>query len=82
MIGLGKKMQIAAITKQGLWTMAILVVILWGCLVGEHLMVQKASREMGQALHEMGRHQIRIRHMAPAAWPQRPAMQKLPPASS
>jgi hypothetical protein len=45
-------MAIAAITKQGLWTMAILVAVLWGCLVGERLTVQRANREMAQVLQE------------------------------
>ena len=59
-------MAIAAITKQGLWTIAILVVILWRCLVTERLTVRKANLEMGQALREMGQRQIKVRHTTPA----------------
>jgi hypothetical protein len=75
-------MAIAAITKQGLWTMAILVAVLWGCLVGERLTVQRANREMAQVLQEMGRsRQIKERHTVPAAWPRRPGVRVRPAAS-
>ena len=75
-------MAITAITKEGLWTMAILVAVLWGCLVGERLTVERANREMGQVLQEMGRQQqIKVRHTAPAAWPQRPGVRVRPAAS-
>ena len=48
-------MQIAGITKPGLIVMAILVTILWGCFVGERLMVQRANQEMGRVLQQMRR---------------------------
>jgi hypothetical protein len=57
-------MEIAAITKQGLVAIAILVAILWGCLVTERLTVQRANREMEIMLRQMHR-------PTPAAWPQR-----------
>jgi len=57
-------MAIAAITKEGLAAIAILVAILWGCLVSERLTVQRANQEMGRVLREMHR-------PTPAAWPQR-----------
>jgi hypothetical protein len=54
-------MPVAAITKQGLGTMAILVAALWGCLLGERLIVSRANLEMGQALREIGRMQAKVR---------------------
>ena len=45
-------MTIAAITKQGLAAIAILVAILWGCLVSERLTVQRANQEMGRAARD------------------------------
>ena len=67
-------MTIAGITKPGLSVMAILVAILWGCFIGERLTVQKANREMGQVLRQM-------RRPAPAALPQRSALQAKPAQS-
>ena len=46
-------MQIAAITKQGLITIAILVAALWGCFIDERLTVQQADREMGRVLQQI-----------------------------
>lgn len=59
-------MEIAKITKQGLITIAFLVAVLWGCLVGERLTVQKANREMSGALREIGRLQVKVHHSEPA----------------
>jgi hypothetical protein len=64
-------MEIAAITKQGLGAIAILVAILWGCLVTERLTVQRANREMEVVLRQL--HQP-----TPAAWPQRPGLRARP----
>ncbi len=46
-------MPVAKITGQGLSAIAILVALLWGCLVGEHLIVQHANREARQVLREV-----------------------------
>jgi hypothetical protein len=67
-------MEIAAITKQGLVAIAILVAILWGCLVGERLTVQRANREMEIVLRQMHR-------PTPAAWPQRLPLRARPAQS-
>ncbi len=52
-------MQIAAITKQGLITIAILVTALWGCFIAERLTVQHADREMGRVLQQI--HHVKAR---------------------
>jgi hypothetical protein len=41
------------ITGQGLSAIAILVALLWGCLVGEQIIVRRANREVRQALHQV-----------------------------
>jgi hypothetical protein len=64
-------MKIAAITKQGLAAIAILVAILWGCLVSERLTVQRANHELETVLREMHR-------PTPAAWPQQPVVRARP----
>jgi len=68
------RMTIAGITKPGLAVMAILVAILWGCLVSERLTVRKANQEMGRVLREM-------RHPVPAALPQRSGLRVRPAQS-
>jgi hypothetical protein len=39
-----------AITKPGLTVIAVLVALLWSCLIAERLIVQRANQEMGRAL--------------------------------
>ena len=46
-------MKIAAITKPGLITIAILVTALWGCFIAERLTVRNADREMGRVLRQI-----------------------------
>ena len=60
-----------AITKQGLAAIAILVAILWGCLVSERLTVERANQEMGRVLRQMHR-------PTPATWPKRSAVRAHP----
>ena len=60
-------MTMAAITKQGLVAIAILVAVLWGCLVSERLTVRKANLEMGRVLREMREMRIKVRHEGPVA---------------
>jgi hypothetical protein len=59
-------MTTAAITKQGLAAMAVLVAILWGCLVAERLMVDRAGREMSRALRDIQTLQIKMQQPSPA----------------
>lgn len=46
-------MPVAKITGQGLSAIAILVALLWGCLVGEHIIVQRANQEARHALRQV-----------------------------
>ncbi len=59
-------MAIAAITRQGLITLAVLVAALWGCLINERLTMQKAEAEMGRTLREMRQQRAKARHDIPA----------------
>jgi hypothetical protein len=44
---------VAKITGQGLSAIAILVALLWGCLVGEQVIVRRANQEARQALRQV-----------------------------
>jgi len=46
-------MPIARITGQGLYAMAFSVALLWSCLIGERVMVQRAVAERTRVLHEI-----------------------------
>lgn len=46
-------MTIARITTPGLTAMAASVALLWGCLIGERVMLQRAVAERNQVMREM-----------------------------
>jgi hypothetical protein len=46
-------MAVVGITRQGLAAMAVAVALLWGCLLGERMIVRQASVEMTRALRNM-----------------------------
>ena len=46
-------MTIAKITTPGLTAMALSVAALWGCLIGEQILVRRAAHEQTQVLREM-----------------------------
>jgi hypothetical protein len=46
-------MAIARITGAGMAAVAVLVAILWSCILVEHLIVQRANRELAQAMTEI-----------------------------
>jgi hypothetical protein len=46
-------MAVVGITRQGLTGMAISVALLWGCLLGERLIVRRAGAEQARALRTM-----------------------------
>ena len=46
-------MAFAKISRQGLGVIAILVVCLWGCIVGERMLVRHARMETYRALRDM-----------------------------
>ena len=58
-------MAIATISREGLAAMAILVALLWGCLVGERLTVRRADHDATQALHDL--QVLRVKGNRPAA---------------
>ena len=49
----GGAMVLAKITGVGLGSIALSVTILWGCILGEHLIVQCANREFSQAMTQI-----------------------------
>jgi len=48
-------MAIAKITKTGLAGMAVSVAVLWGCLISERYVVQRAGMERARALYNLER---------------------------
>jgi hypothetical protein len=46
---------IGRITLQGLAGMTVAVALLWGCLIGERLIVRRATNEQAGALREIQR---------------------------
>jgi hypothetical protein len=59
------------ITRHGLAAMAVSVAVLWGCLVGEHLIVRRASEQQARALREIQRLRERFQSQ-PASSPRYP----------
>jgi hypothetical protein len=61
-------MALAEITKQGLRTISILVLILWGCFFAERQFVKMAQRDLHVAVKNV--HQIKMhRTLTPASKP-------------
>ena len=61
-------MPIAKITGQGLAAVALAVALLWGCFIGERLMVRQALAQRAQLMREL--HQMqRERRTQPVAAP-------------
>jgi hypothetical protein len=60
---------LAEITKQGLASMALVVALLWGCILGERAIVHRADRETAQALQAMRSLQIHKQRQQPASQP-------------
>lgn len=70
-------MAVAKITGEGLSAIAVLVVLLWGCLVGEHLIVRRANLEVRRVLH-----QVRLLRMKRQVVPVSAPRHMLPPRPS
>ena len=66
-------MTIAKITMPGLTAMGLSVAFLWGCLIGEHVLVQRAARQQAGALHD-----IRLLRQRLRAEPARAPVPRLP----
>jgi hypothetical protein len=67
----GFAVAIARITGQGLTLIAILVVLLWACAIGERVIVDRANAETTEALRAMRSLQLKNRRQ-PAATPVHP----------
>lgn len=61
-------MALARITGAGLGSICVLVAILWGCILGEHFIVQRANRQLSNAMTEIRHLQMR-RSAEPASTP-------------
>lgn len=62
-------MTIAKITGPGLAALAVSVSLLWGCLIAERTLTQRAWREQARVLHELQIMRQR-QHDQPVAIPQ------------
>ena len=71
-------MALARITGQGLASIAFLVLLLWACVIGERIIVNRANAETTEALRAMRSLQIKNRRQ-PAATPLRPPLRRLRP---
>jgi hypothetical protein len=72
-----EKMALARITRPGLILIAILVAILWGCILGERYLSRNNKMDQYRALRDI-RYMKFKRRVEPATQPLRPAV----PASS
>jgi len=70
-------MPVAKITGQGLFAIACSVALLWSCLIGEHMMVRKATAERVRVLREMEQLQKQFRPV-PVSAPQPVASHRSP----
>ena len=61
-------MTVSRITKPGLAGMAVAVVALWTCFIGEHVIVQRANAQQAGALRDIQRLRQRIQSQ-PASTP-------------
>ena len=69
-------MPAAKITGQGLTSIAILVALLWTCVIGERLMVGRAIAGTTQVMRAMRELRLKNRRQ-PAATPTRPSHRRL-----
>ena len=67
-------MALAKITRHGLVSIAVLVAILWGCILGERYLLRNSRIETYRALRDM-RYLKFKRRVEPAARPAPPAGQ-------
>lgn len=71
-------MPIAKITGQGLMSIAILVVLLWACIIGEHIVAVRARTGAAETLRAMRALRLQNRR-EPAAVPARPLARRSHP---
>ena len=66
--GSGPRVPVAKITNQGLASIAILVVLLWTCIMGERAILRRANADAAQMIRAM--RELRIKNQRqPAAAP-------------
>ena len=65
-------MALAKITRPGLVSIAVLVAILWGCIISERYLLRHSTMETYRALRDM-RYLKFKRHVEPASQPSRPS---------
>jgi hypothetical protein len=63
-----RPMAIAKITREGLVSIGILVAILWGCILGEHILTRNTSLETYRVMRQI-RYLKFKRHIEPASRP-------------
>ena len=63
-------MPIAKITGGGLSCIAMLVLILWACILGEHVIMQRANQEYSRAMTEI--RVLQRKHLEPVSSPAAP----------
>ncbi|MGC9950001.1 MAG: hypothetical protein ABSF64_26845 [Bryobacteraceae bacterium] len=69
-------MPVAKITGQGLTSIAILVALLWTCVIGERVMLGRANDDALRVMH--GMRELRLKNRRePAASPARPGHRRL-----
>jgi hypothetical protein len=69
-------MPIAKITGQGLFAIACSVALLWGCLIGERVMLRNAAARRVRVFHEIEQLQ-RKPHPTPAIAPTPPSVHRV-----
>ena len=67
----GPAISVANITRQGLTSIALLVALLWTCVIGEWLTLSRANAGAAQAVHEMRELQWKNRRQPANARPVR-----------
>ena len=63
-----RPMAIAKITREGLVSIAVLVAILWGCILGERILTRKTTIETYRVMRQL-RYMKFKRHIEPASRP-------------
>ena len=63
-----RPMAIAKITREGLVSIAVLVAILWGCILGERILTRNTTLETYRVMRQI-RYLKFKRHIEPAARP-------------
>ena len=63
-----RPMAIAKITREGLVSIAVLVAILWGCILGERILTRHTTMETYRVMRQIRYMKFR-RHIEPASRP-------------